>query len=85
MDYFIASSPISYVDNVVTPLLLMHSSSDYRCPMDNAEQMFTALKKLKKTVEFVIFPGSHGYSRSNKPSQRIQSLQHILRWFDRYL
>lgn len=85
IDYFMSKSPISYVENVVTPLLLIHSSEDYRCPMDNAEQMFTALKKLRKTVEFVIFPGSHGFGRMGKPKHRVQRLQHILRWFDRYL
>ncbi len=85
VDYFMSKSPISYVEDVVTPLLLIHSSEDYRCPMDNAEQMFTALKKLKKTVEFVIFPGSHGFGRIRKPKHKVQRLQHILRWFDKYL
>jgi len=85
VEYFMSKSPISYVGNVVTPLLLIHSSEDYRCPMDNAEQMFTALKKLRKTTEFVIFPGSHGFGRIGKPKHRVQRVQHILRWFDRYL
>ena len=85
VEYFMSKSPISYVENVVTPLLLIHSSEDYRCPMDNAEQLFTALKKLRKTTEFVIFPGSHGFGRIGKPKHRVQRLQHILRWFDRYL
>ncbi len=85
VEYFMGKSPISYVEDVVTPLLLIHSSEDYRCPMDNAEQLFTALKKLRKTTEFVIFPGSHGFGRTGKPKHRVQRLQHILRWFDRYL
>jgi dipeptidyl aminopeptidase/acylaminoacyl peptidase len=85
VEYFMGKSPISYVENVVTPLLLIHSSEDYRCPMDNAEQLFTALKKLRKTTEFVIFPGSHGFGRIGKPKHRVQRLQHMLRWFDRYL
>jgi dipeptidyl aminopeptidase/acylaminoacyl peptidase len=85
VEYFMSKSPISYVENVVTPLLLIHSSEDYRCPIDNAEQLFTALKKLRKTTEFVIFPGSHGFGMIGKPKHRVQRLQHILRWFDRYL
>lgn len=85
VEYFMEKSPISHVENVTTPLLLIHSEQDYRCPMDNAEQMFTALKKLRKTVEFVRFPGSHGFGRIGKPKHRIQRLQHVLRWFDRYL
>jgi len=85
VEYFMKKSPISYVENVTTPLLLIHSEQDYRCPIDNAEQLFTALKKLRKTVEFVRFPGSHGFGRIGKPKHRIQRLQHVIRWFDRYL
>ncbi|MCX6642208.1 MAG: prolyl oligopeptidase family serine peptidase, partial [Candidatus Bathyarchaeota archaeon] len=79
-------SPISYVKNVKTPLLILHSEEDYRCPMEQAEQMFVALKKLGKTVELVRFPGeNHELSRSGKPKHRIERLQHIVRWFNTYL
>jgi dipeptidyl aminopeptidase/acylaminoacyl peptidase len=79
-------SPITYVKNVKTPLLILHSEEDYRCPMEQAEQMFAALKKLGKTVELVRFPGeNHELSRSGKPKHRIERLQHIVRWFNTYL
>ncbi len=79
-------SPITYVKNVKTPLLIIHSENDYRCPMEQGEQLFIALKKLGKTTEFVRFPDEpHGLSRTGKPKHRVERLQHIVRWFDRYL
>ena len=79
-------SPITYVKNMVTPLLIIHSENDYRCPMEQGEQLYIALKKLGRTTEFVRFPGEpHGLSRTGKPKHRKERLQHIVRWFDRYL
>ncbi len=79
-------SPIRYVQNVSTPVLIIHSEQDYRCPMEQAEQWYIALKRLGKTVEFVRFAGeNHELSRSGKPWNRRERLRHILRWFDRFL
>lgn len=82
----IEKSPITYVDKINTPLLIIHSENDYRCPMEQAEQLFVALKMLRKETEFIRFPDeNHELSRSGKPKHRIERLQHIVRWFDRYL
>jgi dipeptidyl aminopeptidase/acylaminoacyl peptidase len=82
----LSKSPVTYVKNVVTPLLIIHSENDYRCPMGQDELLFTALKKLGRTTEFVRFPDEpHGLSRTGKPRHRVERLQHIVRWFDRYL
>jgi dipeptidyl aminopeptidase/acylaminoacyl peptidase len=79
-------SPISYVENVTTPLLIIQNELDFRCPMEQAEQLFVALKRLGRTVEFVRFPNeSHGLSRSGAPKHRVERLRHILEWFARYL
>ncbi len=79
-------SPIRYAPNVTTPILIIHSEQDYRCPMEQAEQWYIALKRLGKTVEFVRFAGeNHELSRSGKPWNRRERLRHILRWFDKYL
>jgi acylaminoacyl-peptidase len=79
-------SPITYVKNVKTPLLILHSEADHRCPIEQGEQLFIALKKLGKTVEFVRFPDEpHGMSRTGKPKHRVERLQHIVRWFDIYM
>lgn len=79
-------SPLYHVDNVKTPCLIIHSEQDYRCPMAEAEQWFTALKLLGVPTELVRFPEeNHELSRSGKPKHREERLEHILRWFREYL
>lgn len=72
-----AKSPIMYVKNVKTPLLIIHSLEDYRCWFEQAIQLYTALKYLGKEVRMVVFPGgeNHDLSRSGKPSHRIIRLR----------
>ena len=85
-DGYLARSPISLVDNVKTPVQLIHSDSDFRTPLEQGLQYFTALRMLDKPAEMVIFPGeSHGLSRVGKPVHRVERLQHVLRWFDKHL
>ena len=79
-------SPISYVDKIETPLLILHSEQDLRCPIEQAEQLYTALKYLGKDVAFVRIPGeSHNLSRSGTPSRRVARLHHLIGWFDNHL
>ena len=80
-------SPITYVDKIATPLMLIEGESDFRTPPGaGGEQMFRALKYLKKPVVMVRFPGeTHELSRSGKPVHRVERLQHIVAWFDKYL
>jgi len=79
-------SPIAYVENVTTPLLILHSENDMRCPIEQGEQLYTALKKMKKEVEMVRFPGSnHELSRSGNPALRVARLDHIVRWLDAHM
>jgi dipeptidyl aminopeptidase/acylaminoacyl peptidase len=84
---FKARSPITYIENVQTPLMLVLGEADYRTPpASGGEQMFRALKYLKKPVVMVRFPGeSHELSRSGVPKHRIERLEHIVGWFDKYL
>lgn len=85
-DFIMERSPIRYAPNVTTPLLIIHSEQDYRCPLEQAEQWYVALKRLGKTVEFVKFRGeNHELSRSGKPCNRVERLDHIVRWFEKYL
>lgn len=86
MDKLWKHSPLAYVQNVETPLLILHSEKDYRCPIEQAEQLFIALKHRKKVTKFVRFPESnHELSRSGKPSLRIARLHYILNWFKEYV
>jgi dipeptidyl aminopeptidase/acylaminoacyl peptidase len=84
---FKARSPITYIENVQTPLMLVLGEADFRTPPGaGGEQMFRALKYLKKPVVMVRFPGeSHELSRSGIPKHRIERLEHITGWFDKYL
>ena len=56
VEALVERSPLTYVSEVQTPVLLMHGEEDYRCPIEQAEQFFVALKRQGKTVEFVRFP-----------------------------
>jgi dipeptidyl aminopeptidase/acylaminoacyl peptidase len=79
-------SPISYVERVNTPLLIIHNEGDLRCPIEQAEQLFVALERLGKEVGFVRIPEEdHNLSRSGKPSRRLARLHHLLGWFDAHL
>ena len=62
------------------------AEEDHRCPMEQAEQFFTALKLLGVSTELIRFPGeNHDLSRSRKPKHREQRLNHMIRWFKEYL
>ncbi len=79
-------SPLKYVEKIETPLLILHGEKDYRCPIEQAEQLFVALKRQKKQTKFVRFPESnHELSRSGNPKLRIDRLNHISNWFVEYL
>ena len=84
---FKARSPITNVEKITTPLMLIEGEADLRTPpAAGGEQMFRALKYLKKPVVMVRFPGeSHELSRSGRPTHRVERLQHIVAWFDKYL
>lgn len=79
-------SPLKYAENIDTPLLILHGEQDFRCPIEQGEQLFVTMKQLKKEVEFVRFPGAnHELSRSGNPDMRVARLEQICRWFDQYL
>ncbi|MBO0707246.1 MAG: S9 family peptidase [Candidatus Dormibacteraeota bacterium] len=79
-------SPIRYVRDIETPLLLLHGEADLRCAISQAEELFGALHLLGKEVELVRFPGeSHDLSRNGRPDRRVERLNRILRWFQSHL
>jgi dipeptidyl aminopeptidase/acylaminoacyl peptidase len=84
---FLTRSPVRYADSITTPLMFILGDADLRTPpTQGGEAMFRALKYLHKTGVQVRFPGeSHELSRSGKPVHRVERLQHILAWFDKYL
>jgi dipeptidyl aminopeptidase/acylaminoacyl peptidase len=84
---FKARSPITYIKDINTPLMLILGEADYRTPPGSGgEQMFRALKYKKIPTVMVRFPGeSHELSRSGVPKHRVERLQHIVAWFDKYV
>jgi len=83
---YLKHSPITYANDIDTPMLILHSESDLRCPIEQAEQLFTTLRLLKRDVEFVRFPGEgHELTRSGSPRHRAQRFEIVLDWFERKL
>lgn len=79
-------SPLKYAKNIETPLLILHSELDFRCPIEQAEQLFITLKSMGKETSFVRFPdNNHNLSRTGTPSLRIERLTQIITWFKNYL
>ena len=85
-DLYRRLSPISYVENVTAPTLIIHSENDYRTPIGDGEQWFMALKGLGVPVEMVRYPrSSHGLSRSGEPWLLVDRLERIRSWFVHWL
>ena len=79
-------SPMATVGNVRTPSLVIHSEEDLRCPVEQGQRYFTALKRQGVDAAFLVFPGeNHELSRSGTPHHRKQRFEEILRWWSRYL
>jgi dipeptidyl aminopeptidase/acylaminoacyl peptidase len=79
-------SPLTYVANIRTPLLILHSENDTRAPIDQTIQEFTSLKILGRTVEYVAVPNEdHDLSRTGSPIHRVERLHLIADWLKKYL
>ena len=84
-DALVARSPLTYASAVTTPALLMHGEVDYRCPIEQSEQFFVALKRQGKTVELVRFPdGSHNFRTAAHPKLREEYYRRMVDWFERF-
>jgi acylaminoacyl-peptidase len=86
LDVLWKQSPIRHVAAVRTPLLLIHSENDFRCPIDQAEQFYTAIKRLGTSeTELLRVPDEgHELSRSGRPDRRVARLEAIVEWFERH-
>lgn len=78
-------SPIKYVNAIETPLLLIHSDKDHRCPIEQAQQFHALLKVRGLETKFIWFKGeNHELSRSGKPQARVKRLEEITQWFEKF-
>jgi dipeptidyl aminopeptidase/acylaminoacyl peptidase len=79
-------SPISYVEQVTAPTLIIHGENDYRTPVGEGEQWFTALKRREVPTELVRYPrSSHGLSRTGEPWLLVDRLERIRSWLAHWL
>ncbi len=86
VNFYRKKSPITYASKIKTPTMLIHSQEDYRCPIEQAEQLFTNLKLRGVATTMLRFPGeSHELSRSGSPMHRKQRFEHIIDWHKQHL
>lgn len=79
-------SPLTYAGDIDVPMLIIHSEQDWRCPIEQAQRLYVALKHHGATVEMLLFPGEgHELSRTGLPSHRVARFDAILDWFHRYV
>jgi len=86
LDQLWRQSPLRNVAEVRTPLLMLQAESDLRCPAQDNEQFFIALRHLGRVVEYVLYPDEfHVYATSGRPDRRVDRMERVLDWFTRYL
>ena len=79
-------SPITYANNIIAPTLIIHSENDYRCPIEQGEQLFSNLKRRGVESAMMRFPAeSHELSRSGQPVHRKQRFEAIINWHKKHL
>lgn len=79
-------SPLKYAKNVKTPTLFIHSDEDYRCPLGQGLEFYSALIENGTKARFVLFhKENHELSRSGRPQNRVKRLVEITSWMDEHL
>lgn len=85
-DHYVERSPLTHVDRVTTPVLLLHGEDDIRVPISQSEELYVALKRRGKTVEFARFPGcSHLFLRGGHAALRKEYYDRSVDWLQRWL
>jgi dipeptidyl aminopeptidase/acylaminoacyl peptidase len=83
---YLRQSPVTYIQAMTTPVLIVHSEDDLRCPINQAEELFVGLRLLGRAPELIRFPGeTHDLSRTGSPRHRVKRAEVILEWFGRHL
>ena len=78
-------SPVTYLDRVTTPSLVLHGEDDDRCPIGQGEELFAGLVAAGVPTEFVRYPGaSHGFVVSGRPSHRLDFNRRVTAWLERH-
>ncbi|WP_061291825.1 S9 family peptidase [Herbidospora cretacea] len=86
VDHLWRISPLRHVSRIGTPLLLLQGEQDLRCPPSDAEQLFVALRRQGKKVEYVLYPDSgHSLTHDARLDRRIDRSERMLHWLDDHL
>ncbi len=81
-----SESPFTYVDQIETPLMVIHGDVDLRTGVSQSEMLVRALKILDRPVEYVRYPGgAHDLSRTGDPHQRLDRLLRIYEFLERHI
>jgi dipeptidyl aminopeptidase/acylaminoacyl peptidase len=81
-----AQSAMTAAGAITTPTLVIHSEEDWRCPLEQGARLYVELKRRGVPSELLLFPGEgHELSRSGRPRHRLARLEHVLRWWGRWL
>jgi acylaminoacyl-peptidase len=83
VEHYMKRSPISYVKNVKTPTMILTGENDYRTPIAEIEQYYTALK-LNKVETAMVRIQESGHEIQDKPSNQINKIAYTLGWFDKF-
>jgi len=79
-------SAMAGAHRITTPTLVVHSEEDWRCPLEQGTRLYVELKRRGVHTELLLFPGEgHELSRSGRPRHRLARLEHVLRWWGRWL
>jgi dipeptidyl aminopeptidase/acylaminoacyl peptidase len=79
-------SAMTTASAITTPTLVIHSEEDWRCPLEQGARIYVELKRRGVPSELLLFPGEgHELSRSGRPRHRLARLEHVLRWWARWL
>jgi dipeptidyl aminopeptidase/acylaminoacyl peptidase len=85
-DLYRAHSPLTYAEQIRTPLLIQHAEKDLRTPINQGEELFSVLRALRRPVRFMRVPDeTHELTRSGTPFRRVENLARIVEWFEHFL
>lgn len=81
-----AQSPMAAISSVVTPTMVIHSEHDWRCPLEQGQRWYAALRRQGVETELLLFPGEgHELTRSGSPQHRRARFEHVMRWWSEHL
>ncbi len=81
-DEYEKRSPLTYLPEVTTPVLVIHWEGDIRVPIGQGDELYTGLKLLGKEVEFLRYP--RGFHIARTPSQAVDYVRQVLAWNQRH-